>query len=679
MLKLAADLPSYDQAAIEQRWQAAWREAELYLTPSSSDSAGDPAYIFARFPALSEDAPLELIRTYAIADSYARFMRARGAPVLLASGFDAFGPEIEREAIQSETTPAAWVQSAVARISRQFRRLGFSLDFSRVRCSSDPDVYRFSQQLFLILLEKGLIYHNENGWYLRFGAFLQENAERLSRLDGWNDVALASQRSIPGSVDGVEFDVASVDGTPLTVFTAHAQAREQAEFIAMSPNHPEIERWIPASQLHSQMDEADQAGGIVETDRLVSGVGTDSPLPVIVSAEVDRRFGATAVLGIPAVEPADAVLAKQIKPPGTTAWRITDKGPSSVRPAQRYSAHDILLSHQRAWGTPIPTIDCEVCGQIAVAIEALPVRLPDDLQVRGGESSLADDEGFLHCPCPQCDAPARRETATLDPHFDGLWQWMAPCVDLVAGAKLFEDPELERWLPVKRAVRGAGDGGLMFDQRTTAKALRDCGLLAQLSDDEPFTGVTMHERVERANPKERIHLDGLLKRTGADAVRLAILFAAAPENVLPWKAHTLHYCHRWLSSLWSYAMPRLQKLEELPEIDASQGAVALRGRLGRWSRIAVERVTENYEEVQMHRAVRNVMVLTVRIEDYEQRVIERYGELTPADSSALADALITAVQLIAPVTPHIAEELWAAAGRDGFVAAAGWPEIEAQL
>jgi leucyl-tRNA synthetase len=191
--------------------------------------------------------------------------------------------------------------------------------------------------------------------------------------------------------------------------------------------------------------------------------------------------------------------------------------------------------------------------------------------------------------------------------------------------------------------------------------------------------VTMHERVERANPKERIHVDGLLKHTGADAVRLAILFAAAPENVLPWKAHTLHYCHRWLSSLWSYAMPRLHKLEELPEIDASQGAVALRGRLGRWSRIAVERVTENYEEIQMHRAVRNVMALMVRIEDYEQRVIERYGELTPADSSALADALIIAVQLIAPVTPHIAEELWAAAGHDGFAAAAGWPGSEPQV
>jgi leucyl-tRNA synthetase len=186
----------------------------------------------------------------------------------------------------------------------------------------------------------------------------------------------------------------------------------------------------------------------------------------------------------------------------------------------------------------------------------------------------------------------------------------------------------------------------------------------------------MHDSVKQVNPKERIHIDGLIKRSGADALRLTLLFAAAPANVLPWSARTLQYCHGWLSSLSSYALPRLQALEDLPEIDDSQGAVALRGRLERWSGIAVERVTENLEGLRMHRAVRNAMTLLLRIEDFEQRVIAQYGELTPADSSALADALITAVQLLAPLAPHIAEELWAAAGRDGFVAAAGWPEVK---
>jgi leucyl-tRNA synthetase len=219
---------------------------------------------------------------------------------------------------------------------------------------------------------------------------------------------------------------------------------------------------------------------------------------------------------------------------------------------------------------------------------------------------------------------------------------------------------------------------LLFDQRAIAKALRDCGSLAQLPDDEPFPSVTTYQAVKQVDPKERIHIDGLIKRSGADAFRLALLFAAAPPNVLPWNARTLQYCHGWLTSFWDYALPRLQALEEVTEVDDSEGAVALQGRLARWSAIAVNRVTENFEGLRMHRAVRNVMTLLLRIEDFERHVIDQYGELSPADSKAVGDALVTAVQLLAPLAPHIAQELWASAGRDDFVDGAGWPEDNCQ-
>ena len=512
--------PAYDPAAIEKRWQRAWREADLYLTPSSSSSDAHIAYISTPSASLAASTPLDLIRSYSIADAYARFTRSRGQPVLFSFGFDAFGPAVELQAIQLQSTPAAWVQSAVAQRTDQFRRFGFSLDFSRVFCSSDPDTYRFSQQLFLILLEKGLIDRTDSEWRLRLGAYVQQADGRLS------------------------------------------------------------------------------------------------------------------------------------------------------------AAHDILLSRPQAWGTPIPVIQCEACGAVPVPIEDLPVRLPDDLRPTTTGNSLKDNEDFLACNCPRCSAPARRETDTLDPYFDRLWQWLAPCVNLEDTKTLFDDPELGRRLPAQQAIVGADDGGLLFDRRASAKALRDCGLLSGLQGDEPFASVTMHDSVKQVNPKERIHIDGLIKRSGADALRLAMLFAAAPPNVLPWSARTLQYCHGWLSSFWSYALPRLEVLDGLSESDNGQGAVALQGRLARWSGIAVERVTENLEGLRMHRAVRNVMTLLLRIEDFEQRVIEQYGELTPADSSALSDALITAVQLLAPLAPHIAEELWAAAGRDGFVAAASWPDTK---
>jgi leucyl-tRNA synthetase len=676
---------AYDHRAIERRWQAAWQDAELYLTPSAPSAEDRCAYIFTEHPAAAQSAPLGLVRSYAITDSYARFMRARGASVLYSLGFQAFGLPVELEALAHDTTPAEWVKRCLERVTREFHHLGFSLDWSRASCSSDPDAYQWSQLLFLTLLEKDIVYRSEEQWYLRAGRYLQENEDRLSALSDWNELAVSSQRANQGGVDGVEFDVASLDGTTLTVFTTHADAIKQAEFIAMSPNHPDIEQWISSSELQSQTEQARaevteghehnlDEGVLVDTGRLVTGAGTDGPLRVVVSSAVDAQFGPTAMLGIPALDQADADLAKQLSPPSTEAWRITDKGPSAVRPAKRGGNRDLPISHKRGWGTPIPVIYCEACGTVPVPFEDLPVRLPESLRVHKAGNPLEQDEDFLHCRCPRCAAQARRETETLEPIFDGLWQWIAPCVKDIGAHGLFDDPELARWLPAERAVQGPDHSALMFDQRIGAKALRDCGLLSCLPEGEPFAGLTMHQGVQIGRPKEINHLEGLIRGIGADAVRLMVLYGAAPTNVLTWRGHTLQYCRNWLSSFWDYALPRLQKLAELGEIDDSEGAPILRRRLARWCGTAIERITENYDSVQMHRAARNVMALLVRIQDFEQRVIDRDGELTAADQRALAEALVTAVQLIAPLTPHIAEELWSAAGRDGFVAASAWPE-----
>ena len=663
------DGPIYDHRAIERRWQAAWQDADLFLTPAAQGTDEHSAYILPEQPAPALSATLELVRNYAISDSYARFLRARGASVLLPLGFQAFGQAVELEAIAHNTTPEAWVERGVTRIGDQLRHLGCSIDSSRVSSSSDPDTYKWTQLLFTTLLENGLIHRAQAKWYLRFSGHIQESQEES--FSDWNDLALSSQRASPDFVDGVEFDVASLDGMSLTVFTNHTKAIKQAEFIAMSPNHPDIDQWIspaPGSDLN--------LGVALDTGRLITGVGTEAPLPVIISAAVDAQFGPTAVLGISALNPDDAKLAEQLSPPSSKAWKITDTGPAAVRPAQRCSDRHVVISRQRAWGAPIPVINCKACGAVPVKAEDLPVRLPEHLQATKAGNPLEHDEEFIFCPCPRCAAPARRETNTLDPGFDALWQWITPCISHTPANGSLDDPELARWLPVERDIRGPDYGELLLDQRAGAKALRECGLLSELPSDEPFVGVTMHEGVQKGRPKEVNHLDSLIKSTGADAVRLMVLFGAAPTNVLTWRGHTLQHCYKWLSSFWDYAMLRLQKLDELPPVDESQGAPGLRRRLHRWSRIAIERVTENYDTLEMHRSIRNVMMLFVRIQDFEQRVIDRQGELTASDERALGEALLIAVRLIAPVTPHIAEELWAAAGGEGLLAAAPWPDLQ---
>ncbi|MCW2953846.1 MAG: tRNA synthetase class [Conexibacter sp.] len=717
--------PDYTPAAIEARWQEAWRDSGVFDTPESDDGR-PPAYIFSACPFTSGSAHMGHIRSYSISDAYARFLRARGRAVLFSIGFDAFGLPTEIGAIKNELTPKQWVEQCRARMREQFDRLGYSFDWDREWVTSEPDLYKWTQWLFLRLREEGLVYHAdgqvdwcddcqtvlaslqvEDGtcwrchnpvrlvqrsqWYLGIGRYLEENERGLERLGDWNAAAVGAQRTMLGRVDGVEFDAATLDGAVLTVFTPHADAVDDAEFVAMSPNHPDIDLWVLDEEVRGKLERIRQGGiardernaenvPVVASGRVLGVPGFDHPLPVVITPAVDARYGRTAVLGIPAVDRTDAAIAKRLHAGKALAWKLPP-GPPTLRETARYRARDFPISRQRAWGAPIPLVHCDACGTVPVPVEQLPVRLPDDLRPTGAGNALAARADFIACSCPACGAAARREIDTLDCHVDGLWQWLPFSVP--AGGRseaMFDHEQLRRWLPVHQVIWGADGGGSMFDQRMTAKFLRDQGVLPHLTEGEPHTRVLMHEMVHLDGKKMSKHLgnvvdpDELLERVGADTVRLAVLFAAAPTNILTWTDQALQYCHKWLRGFWTYALPRIEGVGEVPEPDEDEGAAKLRKRLDTWRSTAVGRITENMEGLETHRAARNVMTLVERIRDFERRVLRQQDTLTPSDSAAIAAALLTAVQLLAPLAPHVAEELWAAAGQDGLVTAAPWPE-----
>jgi len=488
----------------------------------------------------------------------------------------------------------------------------------------------------------------------------------------------------------------SLEGERLTVFTAHPEAIDRAAFVAISPHHPEIERWNSAARSNEQTGPSPEAsaGGnaegedvLLETDLVVTGAGTESPLPVVVSSIVDARFGPTAVLGIPAVDEVDAELAKRMRPPSGMSWRIKDKGPSSPRSTRRYGERDLPISQRRAWGTPIPVVDCKACGAVAVAVADLPMWMPQGPEVTDGTGDAGQaPTDVLACPCPRCGAPARRQLETLSPRFDGLWQWMAPC--LATGAtdadapttSPLENRELERWLPAALLICDADAGEAVFDRRALAKTLRDLGPLSCLPDGEPFAGVTMHGPMSVPDSQQPLDLDALIEEVGADAVRLAILYGAAPANALTWTDHSLRFCHRWLCRLWEFAQERLSALADDTEAgerhaggEDAEGAIVARGRLTKWSGIATLRITENLEGSRMHRAVANAITFLTRIEEFERQAIEGREELGPRDARASAEALLVLVRLLAPLAPHIAQELWSVAGRESAVQSAPWP------
>jgi leucyl-tRNA synthetase len=726
----------YDPHAVEARRQASWAERDAFRTPAVAEDRPH-LYIKPSAPFTSGNVHIGHVRSYSIGDAYARFRRARGEDVLFAFGFDAFGLPAELGAIAGGEPPTEWVTRCAAHMKGQLQRLGFSLDWDRAFLSSDEIMYRWSQWLFLTLYEAGLVYRGtgtvdwcehcqttlasiqvEAGgtcwrchnpvrlielpqWYFKVSAYVTENDSRLTEREAggkWDKVALDSQLDVMGRVDGVEVQLSAADGSTVTAFTPHADAVSSAAFVVISPRHPEAERWASDPAIAEQLEQM-RSGGWVRSARDAETIPviqanttlTDPSgraLPVLISPVVDARFGPTIALGVPGEDRTDEVIAGRLGLASEDAETATAPAAATPgEPAVRYKASDWVISRQRSWGTPIPVLYCEQCGMVPVAKADLPVVLPLDITPTGTGNPLAELDDFVNTTCPACGGPAKRETDTLDCHFDALWLWIPACVP----PELREEPleeilalqDLRHWLPSERLVAGSDSGNFVFDQRTVTKALRDIGPLSFLADGEPFAGCLFHEMVTRDNRKMSKHLgnvvdpDELVERYGADTVRLAVLFAARPQKSLNWSDSAVLRCNRFLGQVWDYSHQKLA----LSAQDAEQPAIEkdtsehLRLKLEQWCEAGVQRITADMESLEMHSAVRNLMRLFDRIKDFEKRVLAREPGLSAANVEALIGALTVLAQMLGPFVPHMSEELWIAFGNEDRGSQTPWPGV----
>lgn len=726
--------PSYDAGTIEPARQAAWMERGDFDAPRPAEGQAR-VYIKPSSPFTSGNLHMGHVRDYSIGDAYARFRRARGDAVLFGFGFDAFGLPAELAAIERQEPPADWVAECGERMLGQMKRLGFSFDYDRAFYSSDESQYRWSQWLFLTLFEAGLIYredatvdwcdtcrttlasiqvedgrcwrcHNEvrlirrPTWFLRITPYLEENDRNTEELRNWDDLALATQRYILGRSDGVEVDLKGSAGRTLTVFSPHRDALSEAQFVLLSPRHPDVEVWTEAPGVGDELERMRSGGWdrsardarsmpIVDTGASITGPAGEE-LPVFVSPIVDARYGPTAAFGVPAVDEADRDLAGRMDRVNYHEGAESElEAPTATpvpgaREAKRYRANDFSISRQRSWGTPIPIVLCEACGPVPVREADLPVVLPRDIAPTGEGNPLGERPDFVDVACPKCGEPAKRETDTLDCHFDALWLWVPAAVPPQDRAELmFEHPDLKEWLPAERLVAGGDSGGFVFDQRVVTKALRDIGPFAFLADGEPFAGCLFHEMVIADGRKMSKHLgnvvnpDELVDRYGADTVRLAVLYAAGPAKTLNWSDGSLRFANRFLRNLWTYCQDRFAALEDTPHnAEAAADTEFMRDRLRKWCGNGLARITADTEELQMHKAVRNLTRLFERIQDFEKRVVKRRGQLDRADAEAQVAALVLLLQALAPFAPHAAEELLIAAD-SGADSVGLWPAAAA--
>ena len=360
---------------------------------------------------------------------------------------------------------------------------------------------------------------------------------------------------------------------------------------------------------------------------------------------------------------------------GTTVFRLRDWG----------------VSRQRYWGTPIPVIHCEDCGPVGVPKDQLPVVLPEDVGFDVPGNPLDRHPTWKHVDCPRCGKAAQRETDTLDTFADSSWYFIRFASQ--PKDRPFDRETVEKWLPVGQYIGGVEHAILhLLYARFWTRALQHMG---QLGFAEPFTGLftqgmVTHEtykspdgawlapqdverqgdkvvmidggasvtvgRVEKMSKSKKnvVDPDDIIAQYGADAVRWFMLSDSPPERDLPWTEAGIEGSWRFVNRLW-----RLFG-------EADKVADGADKALDRKLHQTIDGVAKDIEALSFNKAVAKIYELTNAIEK--------------AKPSASRSAAIRALALlVAPMTPHLAEEAWADMGEEGLIAEAGWPAVDPAL
>lgn len=391
-------------------------------------------------------------------------------------------------------------------------------------------------------------------------------------------------------------------------------------------------------------------------------------------------------------------------------------GAPTAKRQVNYRLRDWGISRQRYWGCPIPVIHCESCGVVPVPAKDLPVRLPEDVEFDRPGNPLDRHPTFTKCVCPECGKPARRETDTMDTFVDSSWYYsrftepraQTPTVPEVVNS----------WLPVDQYIGGIEHAILhLLYSRFFTRAMKKCG---HVDFDEPFRGLftqgmVVHETyqsetgewlspadvevVEEAGArKARLLSSGapvkigpiekmskskknivdptdIIDSFGADTARWFMLSDSPPERDVEWTEAGAQGTARFLQRVWRIVS---EASELVPTADRAEGGDKLALSLSKAAHKSLAAVEENIEGLRFNVALAKIYELVNALAG----ALATEKALLAADGVA-ANALIEAtgllVRMMAPMTPHLAEESWAALGNDGLVALADWPVIDRSL
>jgi leucyl-tRNA synthetase len=556
-----------------------------------------------------------------------------------------------------------------------------------------------------------------NQWFFKITNYADELLN-FNQID-WPEPVQTLQTNWIGKSKGASVVFTTEQGDPLEVFTTRPDTLWGVTFMVLAPEHPLVEKMTTPEQkaaVEAYVQEAVRQTEIQReaTDKEKSGVFTGGyainpvngeKVPVWVADYVLMTYGTGAIMGVPAHDQRDFDFARKfglevrivIQPNDMEALdgatmpaavpaegTMVNSGPLNGTPGEAaigkaiqfiedkgvgkgavtYRIRDWLISRQRYWGAPIPVVFCPNCGEVPVPEDQLPVLLPDDVEWKPtGESPLKLHPTWRFTTCPVCGGEAERETDTMDTFMCSSWYhlaYLSPKYDQWP----FKQDEYDYWMPVDCYTGGVEHATMhLIYTRFFHKAFRDLGVT---KGDEPMLQLRNQGQIlgpdgqrmskSRGNvvdPDEQVRL------YGADTVRSYLMFGYRWQIGGPWDPGNIQGSHRWLGRVWTIFQEEGITGKDTVELDK---------KLRRKVHQTLRSVSNDFERFEFNTVVSALMELLNEM----AAIKEAGGWNTPAWKEAVDIYL----RMMAPVAPHIAEELWARFGKPYSIHTQSWPEYD---
>lgn len=733
-------MEKYNFTEIERKWQGLWEQESLYEAQEGSKKP--KFYVLDMFPYPS-GAGLHVghVEGYTATDIYSRFKRMQGYNVLHPMGWDAFGLPAENYAIKTGVHPKETTEKAIQTFTKQIKELGLSYDWSREIGTHTPEYYKWTQWLFLLLYKNGFAYKakakvnwcdscktvlaNEQAeggtcercknpvaqkdmeqWFFKITDFAEELIKDLDKVD-WPESTIRNQRNWIGKSQGVNLDFKLENSTEkISVFTTRVDTIFSGTFIILAPEHPlvekittpehkeEVRRYLLESSKKNEIErteiEKDKTGVFTGSyainpaskermpiwiaDFVLANYGTGS---VFADAHDERDFELAKKYSIPlrvSLRPQDDALWEKVKnfqvcysDDGTLVNSLQFDGLLSAQAREKiaewlekegagkkqtnYHLRDWLISRQRYWGAPIPIVYDPEGNAHPVPEEHLPWLLPRDVEFKPtGFSPLANSKELKERTEKIFGKGWRAEADTMDTFVCSSWYYLR-FADPNNAKEFASKKAIEKWLPVDMYMGGAEHTVLhLMYARFFTKVLQKLGYI---NFAEPFLKLRHQGTILAEDGRKMskslgnvVNPDDAVKEFGADAVRMYEMFVGPLADMKPWNTQNIMGVKRFLDRVW-----RVDPKEKTGK------------NVLRILHATIKKVGEDIESLNLNTAISQLMICV--------NTIEKEG--------VSKEDFVTFLKILAPLAPHITEELNERFGNKESIHTASWPVYDKEF